>query len=58
MSEINRDHLMAYLDGQLEPDKRADVETHLAAHPELAAEIAQLQRQGDTIRTLFAPTMT
>lgn len=58
MSEINRDHLMAYLDGHLEPDKRADVEAHLAAHPDLAAEIAQLQRQGDTIRTLFAPTMT
>lgn len=55
MSQIDRDTMMAYLDDQLDAASRAAVETHLAAHPEAAAEIAALRRQADTIRTLYAP---
>ncbi|WP_137153205.1 anti-sigma factor [Devosia sp. FKR38] len=55
MTEITRDMLMAYADGQLEADQRLLVEAHLAANPEAAAEVALLQRQSDAIRTLFAP---
>lgn len=55
MSEITRDQLMAYVDGQLDAETRAAVEAHVAARPEAAAELAALQRQADNIRTLFAP---
>ncbi len=55
MSEITRDTLMAYLDGQLDPATRAEVDAFLAANPEAAAEHAQLQRQSDAIRTLYGP---
>ncbi len=51
MSAIDRDTLMAYLDGQLDAPARARVE----ADPAAMAEIAALQRQSDAIRTLFAP---
>lgn len=51
MSGIDRDTLMAYLDGQLDASGRAAVE----ADPAAMAEIAALQRQSDAIRTLFAP---
>jgi anti-sigma factor RsiW len=55
MSEITRDMLMAYADGQLDPTRRKTVEAHMAANPEATAEVAHLQRQSDAIRTLFAP---
>ena len=55
MSQISRDQLMAYADGQLPPNERAAVDAYLAANPEAAAEIALLQRQNDAIRTLFGP---
>jgi anti-sigma factor RsiW len=55
MSEITRDQLMAYADGQLPEAERAAVEAHIAANPEAAADIALLQRQTDAIRTLFEP---
>lgn len=51
MSGIDRDILMAYIDGQLDASARAAVE----ADPAAAAEIAALQRQSDAIRTLYAP---
>ena len=55
MTEITRDMLMAYADGQLEADQRLLVEAHLATNPEAAAEVALLQRQSDAIHTLFDP---
>ena len=55
MSEITRDQLMAYADGQLPEPERAALEAYLAANPEAAAEVALLQRQTDAIRTLFDP---
>lgn len=55
MSQITRDMLMAYVDGQLDVAGRKAVEEHLAASPEAAAEVALMQRQSDAIRSLFAP---
>lgn len=55
MNPITRDMLLAYADGQLDPAQRQLVEAHLAGDAEAAAEVAQLQRQSDAIRTLFAP---
>lgn len=51
MNEISRDTLMAYLDNQLDPSARQNVE----ADPAAMAELAALQRQADAIRTLYAP---
>lgn len=55
MSDITRDTLMAYVDGQLDPTRRQEVEAFLAFNPDAAAEVALLQRQSDAIRTLYAP---
>lgn len=55
MMEITRDTLMAFADGQLDADASARVEAYLAANPEAAAELAQLQRQNSAIQALFAP---
>lgn len=55
MSEITRDQLMAYVDGQLDAATRAAMEAQIATRPDLAAELAALQRQSDNIRTLFGP---
>lgn len=55
MTQITRDQLMAYADGQLPQAERAIVEAHLAVNPEAAAEIVLLQRQADAIKTLFGP---
>src|SRR5690606_3777330 len=53
MSEITRDQLMAYADGQLPPVERHSVETYLAGNPGAASDVDLLQRQSDAIRTLF-----
>jgi anti-sigma factor RsiW len=55
MSQISRDQLMAYVDGQLPEAERATVDAYLAANADAAAEVALMQRQNDAIRTLFAP---
>lgn len=55
MSQITRDTLMAYADGQLDPTQHATVEAWLARNPEAAAEVTLMQRQNDAMRTLFAP---
>ncbi|SMQ75962.1 transcriptional regulator [Devosia lucknowensis] len=51
MSGIDRDTIMAYVDGQLDQPRRDAVE----ADPAAMAEVAVLQRQSDAIRTLHAP---
>ncbi|ODT66167.1 MAG: hypothetical protein ABS75_28540 [Pelagibacterium sp. SCN 63-23] len=55
MSQINRDLLMEYVDGQLDAATREAFEAQLAGNAEAEAEIAALRRQGDAIRTLYAP---
>lgn len=55
MSQISRDQVMAYADGQLPETERVAVEAYLGTNPEAAAEVNLLQRQTDAIRTLFGP---
>src|SRR5690606_20509544 len=55
MSEITRDTLMAFIDGQLDHDASAAVEAYLAANPEAALELGQMQRQTDAIQALYGP---
>jgi anti-sigma factor RsiW len=55
MSEITRDTLMAFVDGQLDDRTSAEVEAYLATHPEAAVENAALTRQADAIKTLYGP---
>ena len=55
MTQISRDMLMAYSDGQLPDSDRIAVEAHLASNAEAAAEVALIQRQNHAIRTMFAP---
>ncbi|MHA6296871.1 anti-sigma factor family protein [Devosia sp. CAU 1758] len=55
MSEITRDTLMAFVDGQLDHDASAAVEAFLAANPEVAVELGQMQRQADAIQALYGP---
>lgn len=50
---ITEADLQAHIDGQLDPERRAVVEAHLAAHPEIAAELAPLSAQNEAIQALF-----
>ena len=52
---ISEDELHAYVDGLLAPDRAAQVEAWLAAHPDRAAEIAHWQRQNEALTALFPP---
>lgn len=51
---IMEDDLQAYVDEALSPARRAEVEAHLAAHPESAQRIAAYQRQRDSLRAALA----
>ena len=55
MSEITRETLMAFVDGQLDPKAHAEVEAWLAANPDAALDVTLMQRQSDAIRTLYGP---
>lgn len=58
MKPVSADMLMAYVDGQLDAADRQLVETHLAGAAEAGAEVAQMQRQSDAIRTLYGPVLS
>lgn len=45
--------LLAYVDGQLTADERAELERHLAANPHLAEEAGHWQRQNEAIAALY-----
>ncbi|HET6521923.1 MAG TPA: hypothetical protein VFG47_19200 [Geminicoccaceae bacterium] len=45
--------LLAYVDGLLEPRRRAEVEAYLAAHPEDAAWVRDCLEQNELIRELY-----
>jgi anti-sigma factor RsiW len=50
---ISETDLHAYVDGMLTPERRAEVEAWLAAHPDKSAEVANWQRQNDALGALF-----
>ncbi|MEO7031657.1 MAG: anti-sigma factor [Herbaspirillum sp.] len=53
MDSVTEMELHAYADGQLEPARRAAVEAHLAAHPELALQVRQWRTQNQALHREF-----
>ncbi|AWM86107.1 anti-sigma factor [Microvirga sp. 17 mud 1-3] len=47
---IGEDDLQAYVDGYLQPDRRAAVDAYLASHDEAAAQVAAYMRQREALR--------
>lgn len=56
-STIGEADLHAYIDGQLEPDRQAEMETYLAQRPDEAQRIAAYRAQTRGLRALFAPVL-
>lgn len=54
MDPITNTDLAAYVDGQLDPMRRLDVEAHLARHPEIAAGVMAELHDRDALREAFA----
>jgi anti-sigma factor RsiW len=52
---ITEDDLHAYVDHALEPERRAEVESYLGAHPDVAKRIAAFAGQRDLLRAALAP---
>lgn len=50
---IGKLDLLAYVDGLLEPSRRADVEAYLASQPEEAAWVADCLKQNELLRELY-----
>jgi anti-sigma factor RsiW len=53
-ASITESDLHAYVDGALEPRRRAAVERHLAEHPDEAERVADWRRQNEALRALYA----
>jgi anti-sigma factor RsiW len=54
---VTEAELQAFVDGRLDPERRAGVESWLAARPEEAERIAAYRRLSDELRGLYAPVM-
>lgn len=54
---IREDELHAYVDGQLDPARRAAVEAWLAGHPDAAAEVATWRAQNAALHAAFDPVL-
>lgn len=57
-SQIDDDLLLAYADGALSAERRAELEARLADSPELRAELEQLQREQSRLRATLAAADT
>jgi anti-sigma factor RsiW len=55
LAPISETDLHAYIDGQLTPERAAEVEAWLAERPDKAAEVANWQRQNEALEALFDP---
>lgn len=55
LAPVSEMDLHAYVDGQLTPERAAEVEAWLAGHLDKAAEIASWRRQNEAIEALFDP---
>ena len=53
---ISTDELHAYVDGQLDADRRQEIERYLGSQPELAHRVSAYRAQRDALRTAFAPS--
>ena len=57
MMPITEADLHAYVDGELSPARRADVEAHLAGHPDAAVRVRAWQEQKRALQRLFEPVL-
>lgn len=55
--DIGEDELHAYVDGALAPERRAEVEAYLRAHPEAARRVDEYLRQNALLRSMFDPQL-
>jgi anti-sigma factor RsiW len=55
LTPISEADLHAYVDGQLTPERAAEVEAWLAERPDKAAEVANWRRQNEALDALFGP---
>lgn len=53
MNMVTDEELHAYLDGQLDTARRAEVEAYLTGHPDAAEKLAAYRRQNETLHALF-----
>lgn len=56
LAPISETDLHAFVDGQLPPERAAEVEAWLAAHPDKAAELVNWRRQNEALTALFGST--
>ncbi|MCA1661299.1 MAG: anti-sigma factor [Novosphingobium sp.] len=54
---VTREELAAYADGELDPERRVEVEATVKADPALAAEIERHRRLKDRLASHFAPIL-
>ena len=54
---VTLDDLMAYVDGQLESERRQQVEAAILADHHLAASVAEMRAQRQTLRTHYGPVL-
>lgn len=54
---ITEADLHAYLDGELPPDRREEVEKHLADHPDAASRLQAYEADKRALRQLFDPVL-
>ncbi len=57
MSGLNERDLHAFVDGQLDSRRRAEIERQLAADPQAAARVADYRRQNEALHALFDPVL-
>lgn len=57
MQAINESELQAYVDGQLDPLRLAEVEAWLADHPDAAERVAAYRQQNAALHALFDPVL-
>jgi len=54
---MREDDLQAYVDDQLDPVRRAEVDVWLATHPLEAARLRSYRKQNEALQALFAPVL-
>lgn len=54
---LTDEDLSAYVDGEIDPDRRSEVESALAADTEAAAKVAAYRRQVQALHELFDPVL-
>ena len=57
MNAITDQDLSAYVDGQIDPARRSEVEAYLSAHPQAVEKVAAYRKQNEMLHALFDPAM-